>query len=113
MPLYVVTHAELSSGYQVAQTAHALAEFALRRPREFSHWENGYIVCLQTSNALSLEQLFHDSVEQGFDVIAFREPDLSHQITAIAYAPAPSVRSHLSRLSLAGKSTSTQQRSKQ
>lgn len=101
----MVTHAQLSSGYQVAQTAHALAEFALRRPEAFAAWRNGYIVCLQTQTAHELETLYTDALANGHDVVAFREPDLEHEITAIAFAPSPAVKPLLSRLSLAGKTT--------
>lgn len=103
----MVTHAELSPGYQVAQTAHALAEFALRRPEEFSLWQNGYIVCLQASSASDLKRLHLDATELSLDTVAFHEADLGNEMTAIAFTPSPSARPFLSQLPLAGKTKST------
>lgn len=106
----MVTHAELTAGHQIAQTAHALAEFALQRPEDFSSWRNGYIVCLQEESAFSLSDLLHSATERSLDTVAFPEADLNHEITAIAFTPSPLVKPFLSRLPLAGRNPKKQQR---
>lgn len=99
----------MTAGYQIAQVAHAVADFALHRSEQFTHWHetSQYIVALQCDSAESLKKLFHKSQEQDFDVVCFEEPDLNNEITSIAFAPNSENRGFLSNLPLAGRKTGT------
>ena len=83
MKLYIVTRADLSPGQQAVQAAHALAEYALRRPTEFHDWGN------QTLVVLAAEDLTHLSIiEAGWpECVDNREPDLGGALTALAVIP--------------------------
>ena len=104
-PLYVVTHGELSAGHQIAQVAHALAEFSWERGEEFIHWHDSsnYFIALQVSSPVELAILCERARSRSLDVIEFREPDRDFELTAIAFVPHERVRRLLSNLPLAGK----------
>lgn len=109
-PLYVVTHAELTAGYQIAQVAHAVADFALHRTAQFRHWHKNsqHIVALQCKDADKLQQLFQQAQNQGHDIVAFNEPDLNNEITSIAFSPDNKNRGFLAHLPLAGRRSGNQ-----
>lgn len=104
-PLYLVTHQDLTAGYQIAQVAHAVADFALHRLEHFIRWRNDdqRILALQTKNSESLEQLFATALAQGLDVIPFYEPDIGNALTSLAFVPHERNKKLLSNLSLAGR----------
>lgn len=103
LPLYVVTHSELTAGYQIAQVAHAVADFALHRTEQFRNWHetSQYIVALQTDNSESLLQLI-ENAPQHSDTIVFKEPDLGNSITSVVFVPHEQNRRYLANLKLAG-----------
>lgn len=105
LPLYLVTHGGLTAGYQVAQCAHAVADIALAHPAEFAYWHSHgqRVVALAAVDAAALLVLLGDAVAAGFTVVPFREPDLGHEVTAVAFVPAAGNRKFLSHLSLAGR----------
>ena len=109
LPLYVITHSELTSGYQIAQISHVVADFSIYRPNEFKNWHNNsqYIVALQTQDEKSLVELYEKAQLENLDVICFREPDLNHSVTSLAFVPHIANRRLLSHLPLAGKSHGT------
>lgn len=91
-PLYVITHSELSAGYQVAQTIHATANIALEFPEEIAHWhKNGQrVVALEVRDEEELWQLIEKALlfpEANFRVVRFHEPDLDNALTAFALVP--------------------------
>lgn len=104
-PLYLVTHQDLTAGYQIAQVAHAVADFALHRLEHFVHWRNTdqRILALQTKDSESLEQLFSTALAQGLDVIPFYEPDIDNALTSLAFVPHERNKKLLSKLPLAGR----------
>lgn len=87
--MVLITRADLSSGYQVVQPAHALAEFAITYPRKFKDWmEVGKnLVVLSTTNEKQLLKLADQFEEKGLDYVLFREPDIGNKATAIAVEP--------------------------
>lgn len=105
LPLYVITHSELTPGYQTAQIGHVIADFSVYRREEFITWHNEsqYIVALQTQDEQSLVELYETAQQKNLDVICFREPDLNNAITAIALSPHAQNKSLVSNLPLAGK----------
>lgn len=93
----------MTPGYQIAQVAHAVADFALHRPEQFTRWhsESQHIVALQASSATALETL-HREAFGPLDVVAFHEPDLGNALTSLAFVPHAHNRRFLARLPLAG-----------
>lgn len=53
-------------------------------------------------NASALEDLYTRAEEDDLELIEFREPDLDHELTAIAFIPHASVKPFLASLKLAG-----------
>jgi hypothetical protein len=101
----VITHAELTTGQQIAQVAHAVAEFALRKQDAFQHWHttSQFLVALAATNEERL-QILHNTLQQKkFQLTEFREPDLNDALTAVALTPHPQLKRMLSDLPLAGK----------
>lgn len=103
----MVTHSGLTAGYQVAQTAHAVADFARFNSDAFTDWHSNsqYIVALQAPSTEALERLLTRAHAAELAVHPFREPDIEDQLTAIAFSPHPRNRRFLSGLPLAGKKT--------
>lgn len=99
----MVTHAELTPGYQIAQIAHATANFALYAPEEFAQWHKNsqYIVALETDNPQALNVL-HDEISSPLKALPFTEPDLGNALTSIAFIPHEMNRRYLANLRLAG-----------
>ena len=97
----------MTAGYQIAQVAHAVADFASHRTEEFRNWHetSQYIVALQCEDAKNLEKLFQQAKTHNFDVIDFKEPDLNNEITSIVFSPNKKNRRFLANLPLAGIKT--------
>ena len=89
IPLYVVTHGGLSTGLKIAQTGHAVANFARFLPDRFHNWHRNseYLIVLETENSDSLEEMVSKACEKGLMAVEFREPDLKNQLTAVAFPP--------------------------
>lgn len=81
--LYTVCLSRLPVGAKVAQTGHAIAEYAEARPDAFLAWKRDgqYLVCLQ---AEQLEPIISRLQAKGFDPVLFHEPDFDNELTAIA-----------------------------
>jgi hypothetical protein len=84
--LFVIVRSDLQPGAQIAQTAHALAEFALAHPAEFGAWaaEQRNIVCLAIPNEAALADLLSLAQSKHVRSARFREPDFGDELTAIA-----------------------------
>lgn len=108
--LYLVTHANLSAGYQTAQTAHVIAEFIMSRPEVARTWHrvSNSIIVLETKDAESLSDLLVSAENKGLDVVIFREPDFGDEITALAFSPSQSTKEFLSELPCAGRNLKNQ-----
>lgn len=70
----------------MAQTCHALAEFAAQHPSVFFHWQHKIknIVLLSVDNEEALKILY-DNI-QG-EKSLFQEPDIKDEWTAICFFP--------------------------
>lgn len=108
--LYLVTNRQLSSGYQAAQIAHVVAEFAHEHPDIASSWRttSHSLIVLSARDAAELSELQERAVARGITVTAFREPDLGDEITALAFAPGALTRKLLSNLPCAGRNVTTE-----
>ena len=86
--LYVVTRRDLSPGYQIVQSCHAVESFARAFPWEVDfHLKVGdTMVCLAARNESDLFELFVIMKATGASTIAFWEPDIN-EYTAFAVAP--------------------------
>ena len=106
--LYLVTHKELSSGYQTAQIAHVVAEFILNNPDEAKTWNltSNSVIVLEADSARHLYELQESAAGKGMLVTEFREPDLGDEITALAFGPSENTRKLLSNLRCAGRNIS-------
>lgn len=102
--LITVTRQDLSAGYQTAQTAHALAEYAYKNPRTFKRWRrrSGYLICLAVKDSKELEALMSQLTEKKVRFTPFYEPDVN-QITAITISPGELADKLTAYISLANK----------
>ena len=101
--LIVITRSDISSGYQVVQSTHSIADFAFEFPEIFSKWksESNSIICLSVKNEFELQKLYHKYKELTESVIFF-EPDVD-EFTSVCLYGAPKIRKSLSNLPLALK----------
>jgi len=65
--------------------------------------DSEYLVSLSTDNEEKLKSLYNELQHNGADVVAFTEPDIGDQLTAICYYGTPEMRKHTERLELALK----------
>ena len=85
--LYVITRTDLSKSQQAVQAGHALAEFMLNcnlDHNRYNKWENGTLVYLKVKDEVDLKCLTHELNYARIEHIAFEEPDINNQLTAIA-----------------------------
>ena len=86
--VYVVVRGDLNPGATCAQSCHALSAFAADFPAAHAEWHRRgqNLVVLQIPNERELLALLESALESdAIDrVSVFREPDLGHQLTAIA-----------------------------
>lgn len=89
---YIVLDETLKPGQQIAQCAHAIAEFSIQHPQLFKEWHDisNYICCLIAPDLEALEQRCK---EQGMSYTTFREPDYDNKLTAIAIEPSQLAKS--------------------
>ncbi len=76
---------DLSDGYKVVQSVHALAEFSYHYRDAFEAWRRGsnYLCCLQASFK-KLINIIDQLDLLGIKYTTFHEPDIGNQLTAIA-----------------------------
>jgi hypothetical protein len=93
----------LKPGAQIAQTGHAIAEFAHQFPNKFVEWkqQSNYLISLSTDNEESLKYLYDELKFYGAHVVAFYEPDIDNQMTSICYFGTPEMRKYTQKLDLA------------
>lgn len=108
--MYLVTHGNLSAGYQIAQVAHVMAEYALNHHNSAKYWHHlsNSLIVLEAKNARDLSDLQEKAKSRGINVQEFREPDLGDEITALAFEPGKATKRLLSNLPLAGKNLHNQ-----
>lgn len=100
-----MTHAELSTGYQIAQIAHATAEFILAHPEISHNWAktSNSLIALEATDAEHLSQLLEQAKALNITAVEFREPDMGDEITAIAFTPSENTPKLLTGLLCAGR----------
>lgn len=83
--MFVVTRADLSAGSQIAQTAHAVSEYALTRTVEAARWreDSNSLVVVAAPGLPELEALAARARDRGLDPVEFREPDMGGELTAV------------------------------
>lgn len=105
--LYLITRRDLTAGEQLAQTNHALAQFAYEHPQKFREWveKSNYIVILSTESESQLEEIKQKLINRGITFSQFIEPDYGNQLTSITISPEYSdeIKRMFSSLPLAGK----------
>ena len=83
--MIIICSDDMTQGYKVVQSAHALADFAVKHQDEFLKWQMGsnYLCCLEASES-KINRLIDklDYLEIKYEI--FREPDIGNQMTAIA-----------------------------
>lgn len=67
------------------QTAHALADFAVRFEQEFKQWQLGsnYLCCLEASQE-RINKILDKLKDLGIKYQIFEEPDIGNKMTAVA-----------------------------
>jgi hypothetical protein len=85
------------------QSGHAIAEFAHKFPNQFDKWakNSNYLISLSTHDEQKLQRLYEKLKWRGANVVAFTEPDIGDQLTAICYYGTPEMRKITSNLKLA------------
>lgn len=97
----------MTPGYQIPQTAHALADAARAHPERFARWheESNYLIVLATESAVALSELYSRALTNpNLILVPFYEPDLGDELTAIAFLPSKETARFLANLPLAGRS---------
>lgn len=112
--LVSITRQDLTPGYQVVQTAHAIADFAHDHPDQFRQWKenSNSIITLSIKDEQALIALYERLKAITPYITAFREPDIQDQMTAICVYGTPEIRKKLSNLPLALRNFSTINQSK-
>lgn len=104
---YLITRRDLTVGEQLAQTNHALAQFAYEKSLTFREWveKSNYIVILSVQDESQLKEIKQKLIDKEITFSEFVEPDYGHQLTSIAISPeySDSVGRLFSSLPLAGK----------
>lgn len=100
-----IVRRDLGPGHQIAQTAHAVADFAIQYAEIFAKWQStsNTLVCLQANDEAHLATLLEKLKVAEHPVTAFREPDFEDSLTAISFVADRPLRKKFSSLSLAGK----------
>lgn len=102
--LYVVVRNDLSPGYQIVQTAHAVADWTQEYPGDAERWNrsSNTMVVLKVNTQSELVLLFDILYGLGLGVTPFHEPDIKDEMTAFAFLPSSKYAKLLSTLPLAG-----------
>lgn len=110
--LVTVTREDLTSGYQTVQSAHAVADYAMKHPLKFLRWRisSGYLISLSTPTLNTLEEVMTSLKRLGVKYIKFYEDDIK-QITAISFVSTLESDIVTSRLTLANSKVGTTDKS--
>lgn len=82
--LYVVTRLDLPSNVQAVQAGHAVAQYMLWNQTNEVAWKNEILVYLAVKDLKALAFLRGRLHQRFIDYIAWAEPDMNNQLTAIA-----------------------------
>lgn len=81
----IICRDDMAPGYKVVQTAHALADFAVKHENEFKQWQMGsnYLCCLEATES-KINHMIDKLESLGIKYHIFCEPDIESQMTAVA-----------------------------
>ena len=81
----IIVRDDLTQGYKVVQSAHALADFAVKFESEFKKWQQGsnYLCCLEATTD-KIERIISKLDSLDIKYQEFIEPDIGNQITSVA-----------------------------
>ena len=98
--LTIITREDISDGYKVAQTSHAVADFAYDNYESFIEWkeDSNYIICLSAKNEFELLKL-NSIVSEITKTSLFFEPDIN-EYTSFSFVSNNETKRITSRLSL-------------
>lgn len=84
--LYVLTRANISPGYQLAQAVHAGTQFAIEHPEWATEWNDIWknLVCLQVKDEDRLLDFCDVFAYEECPYTVFVEPDLNNEHTSAA-----------------------------
>ena len=87
--LYLITRRDLSAAQQAVQAAHALRQFTHEHPQIDREWfeSSNTLAFLSVQDEAALGVLHRKAIDRDVPVAAFREPDRSDELTAIALGP--------------------------
>jgi peptidyl-tRNA hydrolase len=103
--LVSIVREDITPGYQLVQSAHAIADFIFEHKTSAKQWkfDSNSIITLSIPTEQSLQELYEKLLSVTPYVTAFREPDIDNQLTAIAVYGTPDIRKMVSHLPLALK----------
>lgn len=89
MKLFTVVRSDLEPGLQCAQSIHAAILFSHQFPEIEKLWyeSSNNIVVLSIPDEAELLSLFKKAEREGYQAVAFTEPDLDGELTAITLEP--------------------------
>lgn len=87
--IYIVTRSDLAPGLRAAQLVHAMRQFTSEHPEVDRKWyeESRFVVLLEVANQEALASLAHRAIRSSVPLSIWQEPDLDHELTAIALGP--------------------------
>lgn len=103
--MVIVTRDDISPGYQLVQSVHSLANFAIEHFDVFRDWQQGTntLVCLSVADEPTLEKLYKKLQVYGVPITPFREPDVDNQLTSFCVIGTEFIRAKLKFLTPALK----------
>ena len=78
---------DISPEYQLVQNSHVALKLGTELAAEQVKSDELYFACIGTENLDSLHQIYTKLLEDGVRTVAFYEPDLRNELTAIATFP--------------------------
>lgn len=86
----IITRKDLTPGYKVVQSAHSLADFAVKYYEEFKKWQfnSNYLCCLEASES-RIEIILSKLDELKIKYSVFLEPDIGNKMTSVAIEAIP------------------------
>ena len=83
MKLYVLVRSDLTKSQQAVQAGHSVAEWLINSP-DTKNWRNGVLVYLSVDDEKHLHRWSNKLDDHDVTHVKFTEPDMDHQITALA-----------------------------
>lgn len=106
--LITVVRGDLSPGYQIAQSCHAVADYAYENPYQFKQWREGgnYMISLSVESSCKLAELCLSLTLLGVQHSFFYEDDINEH-TALCFVEDERTKELTKNLKLAGSQSGT------